>query len=165
MIKSIKSYLKKERFLKRKHFGAYSYCGSHVSISDKRSCIGKFCSLGSDIKIGVTQHPTNWLSTHIFQYLDFEQIPFDANQQKPKWEYSNPVSIGNDVWIGTNVIIKDVPPYAIVGGVPAKIIKYRFDEETIRRLLAVKWWDKDINFIKRLPFNDINKCLDILEKG
>ena len=187
MVKSIKSYLKKkkkERFLKRNHFGAYSYCGSHVSISDKRSCIGKFCSLGSDIKIGVTQHPTNWLSTHIFQYLDFEQIPFDADQQKPKWEYSKPVSIGNDVWIGTNVIImdgvhiadgaiiaagavvtKDVPPYAIVGGVPAKIIKYRFDEKTIRRLLAVKWWDKDINFIKRLPFNDINKCLDILEKG
>lgn len=63
------------------------------------------------------------------------------------------------------VVTKDVPPYAIVGGVPAKIIKYRFDEETIRRLLAVKWWDKDINFIKRLPFNDINKCLDILEKG
>ena len=183
MIKKLRQYIKKQkkkRFLKRHHFGDYSYCGSRVSFSDKRSTVGKFCSFGNDIKIGVTQHPTNWLSTHIFQYLDFEGI---SNVKKQKWEFSKPVHIGNDVWIGTNVIImdgvtvsdgaiiaagavvtKDVPPYAIVGGVPAKIIRYRFDEKTINRLMKVKWWNKDISLIKNLPFNDIEAALNILEK-
>ncbi len=183
MFKAIKKYLKKrkkKRFLKRHHIGRYTYCGSRVSISDKRSSIGKFCSLGNDIKIGTTQHPTDWLSTHVFQYQDFEGI---SGVEKLEYINSNPVHIGNDVWIGTNVLImdginiadgavvaggavvtKDVPPYAIVGGVPAKVIRYRFDEETIARLLAVKWWDKDIDLIKKLPFNDIEKTLNELER-
>ena len=183
MIKKLKRYLKekkKTRFLKRHNFGQYSYCGSRVSFSDKNSTVGKFCSLGNDIKIGLTQHPTNWLSTHIFQYMDFNGIP---NTNKQKWNFSRPVHIGNDVWIGTNVLImdgltvgdgaiiaagavvtKDVPPYAIVGGVPAKVIRYRFDKKTIKRLENVKWWNKDISLITSLPFNDIEATLNILEK-
>ena len=57
-----------------------------------------------------------------------------------------------------------MPPFAIVGGNPAKIIKYRFSQEVIEKLLRLKWWDLDIRYIKKLPFSDINKCIDEIEK-
>ena len=56
------------------------------------------------------------------------------------------------------------PPYAVVAGVPARIIKYRFDEKTIERLLATQWWNRDDDFIRKLPFRNVEKCLEILEK-
>ena len=92
------------------------------------------------------------------------------------------VTIGNDVWIGLNAVImdgvtigdgavvgtnavvtRDVPPYAIVVGLPAKVLRYRFDENTIARLQKSRWFDRDIEFIKQLPMGDIEKCLEILE--
>ncbi|MBQ8464939.1 MAG: glycosyltransferase [Alphaproteobacteria bacterium] len=92
-----------------------------------------------------------------------------------------PVNIGNDVWIGNNVIIKDginvgdgaiigmgsivtkdVPPYAIVAGVPAKVIKYRFSQDIINKFLAVKWWNFDEKIIAQLPFHNVEECLKIL---
>ena len=182
MIKKIKNYLKerkKKRFIKKHHIGAHTYLGSLVSINHKDTTIGKFCSIATRIQIGTSQHPTNWLSTHPFQYL---QMPGFENTKQLTFENSKPIHIGNDVWIGNDVTIldgikiydgaiigtgavvtKDVPPYAIVGGVPAKIIRYRFDEKTIGRLLKVQWWNRDIELIKKLPFNDIEKCLSILE--
>ena len=88
------------------------------------------------------------------------------------------IKIGNDVWIAENVTIignvnigdgaiiafgaivtHDIPPYAIVGGVPAKIIKYRFSQEIIDELLELKWWNLPYEFIVTLPFNDINQCI------
>ena len=62
------------------------------------------------------------------------------------------------------VVTKDVPPYAIVAGVPAKIVRYRFDERTIARLLAVKWWDFELPELSGLPYRDIQACLDLLEE-
>ena len=183
MIKKIKQILKerkRKRFFKRYHFGKYSYCGFPITISDKASSVGNFSSIGKNVSIGLTQHPTNWLSSHIFQYIPDKNL---SGVELQEWQSSKPVHIGNDVWIGSYAIImdgvkvndgaiiaagavvtKDVPPYAIVGGVPAKIIRYRFDEKTIQRLLKTQWWAKDINEIKKLPFNDIEKCLEILEK-
>ena len=93
-----------------------------------------------------------------------------------------PVHIGNDVWCGNNVIIfggltigdgavigagsivtHDVPPYAVVAGVPAKVIKYRFDAETIKDLLKIQWWNLPESVIAELPLHDIPECIKILE--
>ena len=171
--------------------GAYTYFMS-ARIRVKTS-IGRFCSIARDIVIGEPNHPLNWLSTSPIQYkidnkwdkhkslLDFKliEIPRESN----KVLFGSSCSIGNDVWIGDRVTIlrdvkisdgaviasgavvtKDVPPYAIVGGVPAKVIRYRFDEETIKKLLSLKWWDFDVKFLSGLPFDDIHECIKKLEE-
>lgn len=182
--KKYKIYRRKHKLL-RYHIGKYSYFGGKFSIADKRTTIGTFCSIGQDVKIGTSSHPIDFLSTHPFQYMKsdlfskkgevFKIIPFNGELK--------PIHIGHDVWIGTNVVIidgvnvgsgaiigagavvtKDVPPYAIVGGVPAKIIRYRFDEETIQDLLKLKWWDLDFKDIQKLPFNDVKACINQLKE-
>ena len=144
--------------------GKHTYGMNHLIIdvylgSEARVIIGKFCSLAPCIRIitgGI--HPVDWVSTY----------PFRVNWNlKGKFTdgmpYSNgDVIIGNDVWIGTNVMIlsgvhigngavvaagsvvtKDVPAYAIIGGNPAKIIRYRFSDDKIKRLLELEWWNWD----------------------
>ena len=144
--------------------------------------IGKFCSIGPNVIVAAAQHKMDWLSTSGFQHPNndpiFSQFK-NGLQPKGEWEKTN---IGNDVWVGGNAVIiqgitigdgavigagavvtKDVPPYAIVVGVPAQILRYRFDEKTIERLLKTKWWDRDVNQINNLNYSNINDCLDRLE--
>lgn len=165
--------------------GKNTYLGAPVRIFSPKTTIGAFCSISWDVNIGTTHHPTDWLTTHIFPYSkrpDLYDILLEDNKILT-WDYVYPVEVGNDVWIGCDVTIldgitigdgaiigagsvvtKDVPPYAIVGGVPAKIIRYRFDEETISELLKLKWWELDDDIIKELPFNDIKASIKKLKE-
>lgn len=145
--------------------GDFTYIANGTQIS--KATIGKFCSIGPDCKIGLGKHPSNtFVSTHpiFFSTLKQTQISFADKNYFNEFEDT---TIGNDVWLGTNVIIidgvnisdgvivaaesvvtKNVPPYAIVGGIPAKIIQYRFDDDKIKKLLKSKWWDRDIDYLK-----------------
>jgi len=143
--------------------------------------IGKYCSIGSDVKCGLGRHPSNtFVSTHPIFYSTIKQsqIAFTEKNHFEEYEW---IKIGNDVWVGSNVIIldgvvigdgaiissgavitRDVPPYAIVGGIPAKIIRFRFEEEDIQKLLNFKWWNLDLKWIKnnyRL-FHDVKEFLE-----
>lgn len=167
--------------------GVNSYISGEVNIADKNgTTIGKFCSVADGVCIGTTYHPIDRISTHPFTYYrdenrEFGEIVTPADKVRP-YKVTQPVTIGNDVWIGRNAIImdgvtigtgavvgcqsvvtKDVPPYAIVAGVPARILRYRFSPEMIERLLESQWWDYPTDFIvNNLDFEDINKCLDVL---
>jgi acetyltransferase-like isoleucine patch superfamily enzyme len=144
----------------------FVYIGPHTQV--KYASIGKFCSIGPHVKIGLGMHPTKFTSTFpaFFSIRKQCQITF---RDKNYFEELGNVDIGNDVWIGANALVidgisigdgaivaagamvtKNVPPYAIVGGVPAKIIKYRFERNIIDELLASKWWDKDINWLQKM---------------
>ena len=144
--------------------------------------IGSFVSIGENVRIGHGEHPLNFLSTSPYFYFDKLRWKSDETPSHNEfWNYK-PVNIGNDVWIGDNVLIKngitigdgaiigmgavvtkDVPPYAIVAGVPAKIIKYRFDSNIINQLLTLKWWSLSDNIIKKIPYDNIDEAISFLQ--
>ncbi|MGO4437948.1 xenobiotic acyltransferase family protein [Rhizobium sp. RAF56] len=145
--------------------------------------IGRFCSIARNCEVGVARHPTQYLSTHSFQYNSvlFPDFPGYSEKKYCTWRAHPETTIGSDVWLGAQVIVvagakighgavvaanavvtKDVPPYAVVGGTPAKLIRYRFSEDVIEGLLETKWWDLPYSEIKSLPFDDPTACVEIL---
>lgn len=164
------------------HLGAYSYIAANSNI--RNTTIGRFCSIGPNVKTGLAYHPTNGFSTSPIFYSCKGQCGTKLIDNNLVDEYYN-VTIGNDVFIGSgstilggltigdgaiiaagSMVVKDVPPYAIVGGVPARILKYRFDDEIIKRLIKLKWWNMPIEKLEDIPnfYFDIQKALEKLEK-
>ncbi len=141
----------------------------HYPINGDKLKIGKFCSIacGSKFLFTSANHTLSSLSTYTFPIF-FDEWGLDAKNIRSAWDNKGDIVIGNDVWIGYEAVIlsgvtigdgaiigtravvtKDVPPYTIVGGVPAKPIRRRFDDETIAELLRLRWWDWDREKISR----------------
>ena len=133
----------------------------HYPLNQDKLVVGKFCSIacGAKFLFNSANHSLTSLATYTFP-LFFEEWGLEKQRVRDAWDNKGDIVIGNDVWIGYEAIIlsgvtvgdgaiigsravvtKDVPPYTIVGGVPAKPIRKRFDENTIAALLQVRWWD------------------------
>lgn len=149
-----KAYAVAPYLLHNVQLGDHSYFAMNAHAANVT--IGKFCSIGPNFCCGLGIHPTDGISTSPYFY-------------RGKIEEHKHTTIGNDVFIGANVTIldgvtiadgavvaagavvtKDVPPYAIVGGIPAEVKKYRFDEETIAKLLEMEWWNGDVEDIQKI---------------
>lgn len=157
--------------LRNVQVGKYSRVGLRCHLTDVS--IGNFTVFAADCVAGVGQHPTDTLTYHSIFYKKGNWGWHDEWVKYPEgFVESKPIIVGNDVWIGRRclimdgvtigdgaivasgaVVTKDVPPYAIVGGVPAKVIKYKFPQQVIDRLEEIKWWD--------LPDDEITKRIDL----
>ncbi len=152
--------------------GDYTYVSMNSFIS--MANIGKFCSIGPNFLCGWGIHPTNTVSTSPMFYSRAKQNGISLSRTN-KFKEREAISIGNDVFIGANVTVldgvtigdgavigagavvsKDIPPYAVAVGCPIKIVKYRFDQETIDRLINLKWWDWSDERLKEVEKNFFN---------
>lgn len=148
----------------RLEVGAMSYIRGECELLNV-SRIGRFCSIGNGVLIGQDRagHPLHWVSSHPFAH-DLGKFRYNPERV--------PTIIGHDVWIGRDAMIMegvsvgtgaviaaralvthDVPPYAIVAGAPARVIRYRHDEKLIAELLASEWWRMPIENLLRLPLD------------
>ncbi len=135
----------------------------HYPVNHDRLVIGKFCSIacGAKFLFNSANHKLGALSTYPFPIF-FEEWGLEARNVARAWDNKGDIVVGNDVWIGYEsvifagvtvgdgaiigaraVVTKDVPPYAIVGGVPAKFIRQRFPDDTVEKLLNIRWWNWD----------------------
>jgi acetyltransferase-like isoleucine patch superfamily enzyme len=152
-------------------FGKYSYHYHNINIyyanPDAKLIIGNFCSIASGVNVWLGgNHRSDWVTTYPFGHI--HQDVFNTFKGTGHPSTKGDVIIGNDVWIGSNVtimsgvtigdgaiiannshVIKNVEPYSVVGGNPAKFIKYRFTPEQIENLLQIKWWNWDDDKINK----------------
>ena len=164
--------------------GAFSHINPNGHIQN--CTIGKYCAIATGVKIGNGNHPTNWLSVNACQYVEnfrnYNNI-FENRINIKSFDCYKHTTIGNDVWIGANVYIKDgvtigdgaiigansvvtkdVEPYAIMAGAPAKLIRYRFSPEIIKELQELKWWEYNIADFGDVDFDNIEKAIEQLKE-
>ena len=155
--------LQRNNLIYNSQVGRRTYTGKNTTMWHVE--IGSFCSISWNVGIGGANHDYTRLTTHAFLYSPYMGL---MNENDCGYDrFQEPCKIGNDVWIAANAVVcrnvivgdgavigagavvtKDVEPYAIVAGVPAKPIKKRFDDKTIERLLKIKWWELDDSVIK-----------------
>lgn len=138
--------------------GDHSYINANTYVKNTR--IGKYCSIASGVKIVLGAHPTDFVTLHPAFYANNKPIETFADAMY--FDEAPSVTIGNDVWIGEDAVVvggvnigdgaviaaravvtKDIQPYAVVGGVPAKFIKLRFEQTIVNKLMSIHWWDMD----------------------
>jgi len=158
------------------NIGRYTYGAQGIKVKswgeDATLTIGSFCSIAGDVQVFLGgNHRVDWITTFPFGHIHHQHFNTFSGEGHPSTNGN--VVVGNDVWIGDgatilsgvsigdgaviaakSVVTKDVPPYAIVGGNPAKLIRYRFDNSTITQLQDLAWWD--------LPDDYINKIAPLL---
>ena len=152
----------------------------------ENASVGRYCSIGMNAQIGLVSHPLTWLSTSWVQYVP---RPFHWNGFMPRRVATRPflapakTVVGNDVWIGADaqimagvsvgdgavvaagaVVTKDVPPYAVVGGVPARVIRYRFPPETVEKLTALRWWRFSLGDLGDVDWSDAAAAADAIRR-
>jgi virginiamycin A acetyltransferase len=169
--------------------GAFSY--SHSMLLPNLR-MGRYCSIGGDVEFVQSEHPVDWASTSPFSYslrglqgfVDYLQLDMKvtAFPLHPDEFLTDPVELGNDVWVGQGamfsggvkvgdgavvaaraLVTRDVPPYAIVGGSPAKVIRMRFPDEIVRRLLDLQWWRFGPDVLQPLDVRDAEGFAQRLE--
>ena len=158
----------------------------HYPIHREKLIIGKFCSIacGTKFLFNCANHTLKSLSTYTFP-LFYEEWELEKSNITTAWDNKGDIVIGNDVWIGYEAVImagvhigdgaiiaaravvtKDVPPYTIVGGTPAKEIRKRFDAEVIQQLLLLKWWNWSTDKIRQcLPSIMEGKINELLTRN
>lgn len=146
--------------------GKYSYFGPHTMVNN--AIVGNYCSIGPGVKIGQGNHSMSYITT--YQKISSELINHSLNKA--------PAIIGNDVWCGANVVIMqgvkigdgvviganavvthDIPDYGIAVGIPAEVIKYRFDDATIKAIKDSHWYDYDITEAKEIIKSLSHLCI------
>jgi len=170
--------------------GAFtSISGGHIG----GVCIGRYCALAPDVRLGAYNHPTDWLtSSRVAHYPvvhgwdEFcapDRVDFIRRNVRAFPNSRRVTTLGHDVWIGQgafiragvtlgtgcivgarSVVVKDVPPYAVVAGMPASVKRFRFDDRTIARLLALEWWRFSLYDCFDIPFDRIDAALDQFEE-
>jgi acetyltransferase-like isoleucine patch superfamily enzyme len=169
------------------HIGAYSEFGREVEV--QAATIGRYCEIGPGSLLGATGHPMTWLSVSAFQYksaawgwhpsADQNEVidPEAGGRQSFRSVAGDRATIGNDVWIGANVVVlrgvtigdgsiiaanavvtKDIPPYSIAGGMPAKVIRPRVSDDLRDELQDLQWWRFSPNQLSGIPYDDPNEA-------
>jgi phosphonate metabolism protein (transferase hexapeptide repeat family) len=162
--------------------GDYTYFAGDASVIYAR--IGKFCSIASHVRINPGNHPVQRVTQH---HCTYRRVQYGLDTRDDHdffhWRRTDRVEIGHDVWLGHGVLVlagvaigtgaavgagavvtKDIPPYAIAVGVPAQVIKYRFDADTVAQIMNTRWWDWDRRTLEE-RFNDLLDPEAFLQKS